>query len=71
MQKAYKGMGLTTEDASAGGSIEGDIAKLQKRNMALRKSTQPIRNEMKKSGGKSYRQSAIEFARNLLKRGGL
>ena len=71
MQKAYKGMGMMTEDTSAGGSIEGDIAKLQRRNQGLRKATQPVRDEMKRSGGKNYRSSAIEFARNLLKKKGI
>ena len=71
MQKAYKGMGLMTEDKTAGGSVEGDIASLQRRNQGLRKATAPVRDEMRRSGGKSYRSSAIEFARNLLKKKGI
>lgn len=69
MQKAYQGMGLMSEDKTAGKSVEGDIAALQKRNAGLRKSTQPVRDEMKATGGKSYRKSAIEFAQNLLRGG--
>lgn len=68
MQKAYEGMGMMSEDKTAGKSIEGDISALQKRNMALRKSTKPIRDEMKASGGKSFQQSALDFALGLLKK---
>ena len=71
MQKAYKGMGMMTEDKTAGASVESDIAKLQRRNQDLRRATTPVRDEMKRSGGKNYRSSAIEFARNLLRRKGV
>ena len=60
MQSMYKGLGLMSEDASAGGSVEGDIAKLQKRNKSLRESTKTVRS-------KPFPQGAIDFAMGLLR----